>query len=115
MGYAETIRDRDRGQLDRVIAVRRYSAARNEFDESVSQLDWTRNVWARRSSDETSVLLDESGTRTVYNPRYVVRHDPDFNLREAGKTFTVTEADGTVHVVQAIEPVGRRRYLELAT
>ena len=115
MGYAEVLAARDRGQLDRVVLLTRYVAFRTDDGESALITDWTKEVWARRTVAEVSLLLTDIGTQAVYDPVFIVRYDASIDLTEHDSVFTLTEIGGTERSIRAVNPIGRRRYMELAT
>lgn len=99
-------RDRRNQRLDTRINVRlEGEGSRNEFGEFVASTQ-TFSVWARRSDDEREQgkLLGVEGTRATSEVTYIMRWNP-----RVKPSATLTDG-GLRFIVDAVEPIGRRRY-----
>ena len=113
MGYSETLRRGDSGQLDRLITVRVYSLARNEHGESVQTLTFEGEVWAKRAEEGTLVNFEpeEVGNVAPYSAgSWIVRYDGRF---VADNIRIEIEVDGVTEAVNTVTAVGRNRYMVL--
>ncbi len=123
MGYREALRNEGHGQLDRVVLLKRYSVrAAGDGVALIRTLVWMRETWAKRSDDEEALVARENGDglRLEISPSYVVRYRDDISLGDAATIYTITEPihgdrGGREFDISSIAPVGRRRFLEIAT
>ena len=115
MTFASARRRRDlgAGQPDRVVTVKRYSLSRNQYGETVTTLDWTREAWVQ----VVGAGIDLTGDHPAQPVDYGRRYDPDY-LYQSGKRFTITDpngADTSERIVTSFDVLGRREWIVLGT
>lgn len=113
MGILQARRSAERGQLDRVVTVKRYTTGRDSHGNPTRTLDFARTVWAKREQAEAAILVTDTGNTVEYAPRWIVRWMDGMDLTADNKAFEIV--DGVARDIEAVSPIGRRRYLELST
>lgn len=103
------------GDLDRRIAIERFTSARNEFNELVETWATLATVWAQRKDSSDVVKTELLGAEQI--SAYLLTH---FVVRSSSVTKTVTPKDrlnydGHTWNIKGTKETaeGRNRYIEI--